>query len=49
MCKDDNLVLSAPAAISINWLKGNLEFSPTKNAHFGNPITETCEDKWDNI
>jgi hypothetical protein len=49
MHKDDYLVLSAPADISINWLEGNPGFSPTSNAHFGNPITETCEDKWDNI
>lgn len=49
MHKDDNLVLSAPAGIRVSWLEGNPEFSPRNNAHFGNPIIEKCEDKWDNI
>ena len=47
--KNDNLVLNTPAGITISWLEGNPEFSSRNKAHFGNPITEKCEDKWDNI
>lgn len=47
--KDDNLVLSAPVGISLSWLEGCQEFSPRNNNFFGNPITEKCEDEWNNI
>ena len=47
--KDDNIVLNAPAGLTISWLEGREEFSPTRKEPWGNPITETCEDKWTNI
>ena len=47
--KNNHLVLSAPACFSVSWLEGNNEFSPRNKTVFGNPITETCEDKWTNI
>lgn len=39
----------APAGISISWLEGKTEFAPRTPDDFGNPIKETCEDKWSNI
>ena len=39
----------APAGISISWLEGKNEFAPRTPDGFGNPIKETCEDKWENI
>ena len=45
----DNLELSAPACISISWLEGKPEFSSRNHANFGNPLSESCEDKWENI
>ena len=45
----DNIALSAPACISISWLEGNPEFSSRNKTHFGNPLTEPCEDIWNNI
>ncbi len=47
--KNDNLELKAPAGFNISWLEGKPEFSPKNKTHFGNPLTETCEDKWINI
>ena len=47
--QDDNIALSAPACISISWLEGKPDFSSRNKVHFGNPITESCEDIWDNI
>ncbi len=47
--KNDNLELSAPACISISWLEGKPEFSSRNHADFGNPLSESCEDKWNNI
>lgn len=47
--QDDNLELSAPACISISWLEGKPEFSSRNHANFGNPLSESCEDKWENI
>ncbi|MBE6326316.1 MAG: hypothetical protein E7077_04520 [Bacteroidales bacterium] len=47
--KDRNLVLSAPAGFNISWLEGDPEFSPKNKVHFGNPLTESCENKWNNI
>ena len=45
----DNLELSAPACISISWLEGKPEFSSRNHTNFGNPVSESCEDKWENI
>ena len=42
-------VKSAPSGLSISWLEGNPLFSPRVQTDFGNPIKETCEDKWENI
>lgn len=39
----------APAGISISWLEGKPEFAPKTPEDFGNPIKETCEDRWENI
>ena len=39
----------APAGISISWLEGKSDFAPKTPEDFGNPIKETCEDKWENI
>ena len=47
--KNDNMVLSAPAGFNISWLEGDPKFSPKNKTHFGNPITKTCENEWDNI
>lgn len=47
--KDDNLVLSAPAGLYLSWLEGCPEFSTRNKNYFGNPVTDTCEDKWNNI
>lgn len=40
---------TAPAGISISWLKGEKDFSTRDKNDFGNPITQPCEDEWDNI
>lgn len=42
-------VKSAPAGITISWLEGKPEFSPRVQEDFGNPLKETCENKWENI
>lgn len=42
-------VKSAPAGLSISWLEGGTCFSPTVQIEFGNPIEESCENKWENI
>lgn len=42
-------VKNAPACITISWLEGKPNFSPRTPEEFGNPIKETCEDKWENI
>lgn len=47
--QSDKIELSAPAGITVSWLEGKPEFSPRNNTHFGNPLTESCEDKWSNI
>ena len=47
--KGNNIELSAPACISISWLEGKPEFSSRNHANFGNPLSESCEDKWENI
>jgi len=39
----------APAGISILWLEGKPEFAPKTPQDFGNPIKETCENKWESI
>lgn len=39
----------APAGISVSWLEGKPEFAPKTPLDFGNPIKETCENKWENI
>lgn len=45
----DKIKLSAPAGISISWLEGKPEFSTRNFVNFGNPVSESCEDKWNNI
>lgn len=47
--QNDKIELSAPAGLSISWLEGKPEFSPRNQADFGNPLSESCEDKWENI
>ena len=49
MHKNDHLVLSAPAGFYVSWLEREKEFSPRNKTPFDNPITETCEDEWNNI
>lgn len=47
--KNENMVLSAPACISISWLEGGQEFSPMHKTHFDNPLDISCENEWRNI
>jgi Holliday junction resolvase-like predicted endonuclease len=47
--QNDKIELSAPAGLTISWLEGKPEFSPRNQADFGNPLSESCEDKWENI
>ena len=47
--QNDKIELSAPAGLSISWLEGKPEFSSRNQAYFGNPLMESCEDKWENI
>lgn len=42
-------VKSAPAGFNVTWLEGKPEFAPKTPVDFGNPIKESCEDKWENI
>ena len=47
--QNDKIELSAPSGLTISWLEGKPEFSPRNQADFGNPLSESCEDKWENI
>lgn len=47
--QNDKIELSAPACLTISWLEGKPEFSPRNQADFCNPLSESCEDKWENI
>lgn len=40
---------SAPACLYVSWLEGGTFFSPRFQEEFGNPIKESCENKWENI
>lgn len=47
--QNDKIELSAPSGLTISWLEGKPEFSSRNQADFGNPLSESCEDKWENI
>lgn len=47
--QNDKIELSAPSGLTISWLEGKPEFSSRTQADFGNPLSESCEDKWENI
>ena len=47
--QNDKIELSAPSGLTISWLEGKPEFSSRNQTDFGNPLSESCEDKWENI
>ena len=40
---------TAPAGLFVSWLEGKPLFAPKTPVDFGNPLKETCENKWENI